>query len=180
MRTLIGNTLVLILLFTQSVAAQDAGKPFVEIGIVDLSGAQAKIVMGAETATRPGIFVHLIFIDPAASSVLLTRKKLGWEMAGAENPQPDATTYKTAASDRLSGRVGFALYGPILDFAVIDGVPQIDLTGDGQPETLSACLTAAGIRLTVQSTESTESGVPETIWQQTVALPEVSEPNCPN
>ena len=95
-------------------------------------------------AAREGTGVTLIVPDPSVpGDVRIRHATLGATLPDAEAESGGLVTFALPVVPGVPG-IGFALIDPSPEIAVTGGALRVDVTGDGVPETLSACLTPRG------------------------------------
>lgn len=145
------------------------------LGTAVLLGEAARINLPAGAGARTGDAVLLILPDPAGDRVALAMAALGPALeGGGDLPEGWQGFALAAPAPQLAG-AGFALAGPLPLLDIGGGSVRLDLTGDGEPETLAACLTTEGVALTAVQGDGAAA---ETIWQDYVDLGYDVEPTC--
>ena len=160
-------------LFAALPAAAMADAP--ALGTAVLLGEAARVTLPATAAARAGDAIVLILPDPAGDRVALAFAALGPALEGAEDLPEGAQAFALAAPAPQLAGAGFVLAGPLPLLDIGGGTVRLDLTGDGQAETLDACLTTEGVALTAVQGEGASA---ETIWQDYVYLGYDVEPTC--
>jgi hypothetical protein len=166
-------TLRMILAASAVVAAVAQAEDAVRLGTALLLGPTPQVVFSSQGPVRSGDPITLLLPDPAVPGALRLRPTVAGT-AVDDSALADRGRVAFAVPELPDGpAIGFALPGssPAIDAG--DGAIRVDVTGDGQPETLSACLTTEAMQLRAVDQDGDE------VWQDYVPLGYDVEPTCP-
>lgn len=171
MSVLTGLALVTVVACTSAAAADETHGPV--LGAAVLTGDAPRVVLPQGAAVRVGEQVMLLFLNLAAPGDL----RIGAATVGAALPDSgDLEEGRRAFALSVKPEtqaIGFALIGPAPEIAMAGGRLRVDVTGDGQPETLTACLTTEAVQL--RATD--DAGID--VWSEYLPLGYDVEQTCP-
>ena len=143
------------------------------LGMALLIDATPRAEFSTMEAAREGTGVTLILPDPSVpGDVRILHATLGATLPDAEAESGGLVTFALPVVPGVPG-IGFALIDPSPGITVTGGALRVDVTGDGVPETLSACLTTEGVQLSAVDDKG------EYVWQGYQPLGYDVEPTCP-
>lgn len=153
-----------------------AGDLPVTFGLADFLGVSPVITLPQDGTGVPGAPITLIMLDPTSPRVTLSYHRLGPRLPDTADHPGGTARFAVDGITEAENPVGFAVLGDPGVISIDEGRVEADLTGDGIPEVLSACLASEGVVLTVSQRGPDDDRV---VWQGYVPLTYDVDPNCP-